>query len=49
MRELHVPQECPLEVSQLVQACMAEDPSQRPTARELVQLLSEMQELEGGY
>lgn len=34
MRDLKVPQECPAEINDLINACLSEDPSNRPSARE---------------
>lgn len=43
MREPQVPLECPLEVAQLMAACLQEDPTARPTARQIVELLTQLQ------
>ena len=42
MRPLRVPEEAPQEVADLVQACLSEDPEDRPTATELVHCLSKL-------
>ena len=42
MRPLVAPQDCPTEVVELYQRCIAEDPDERPTAEDILQLLSEM-------
>ena len=34
MRNLKVPQECPAEINDLINSCLAEDPTDRPSARE---------------
>ena len=34
MRNLKVPQECPAETNDLINSCLAEDPTDRPSARE---------------
>ncbi len=34
MRNLKVPQECPEEINDLINSCLAEDPTDRPSARE---------------
>ena len=44
MRQLRVPEECPWEVADLVLQCMHEVPTQRPTARELVERLTQLQQ-----
>ena len=33
------PNECPLEVAAIIHACLRRDPSQRPTAAEVVSML----------
>lgn len=43
MRSPRTPEECPVEVAALIATCCAEDPCARPTAPQLVQLLSAMQ------
>lgn len=40
MRPLNVPEDCPEEIGELQQRCVAEDPGERPTATELVDILS---------
>lgn len=42
MRPLQAPQECPVDVVDLYQRCIAEDPDERPTAEEIVELLAAM-------
>ena len=39
-RPLRVPEDCPQEVADLCEQCMAEDPTARPSARELVERLT---------
>jgi serine/threonine protein kinase len=39
MREVNVPEECPVEVAKMISACWKLDPTQRPTAVELLQEL----------
>ena len=39
MRELKVPQECPQEIDDLINACLSEDPASRPSAREAYDVL----------
>jgi serine/threonine protein kinase len=39
MRDPQVPEECPQEVDDLINRCIQPNPAERPTARELVQLL----------
>ena len=36
---LQTPQECPQVVSNMVSACLSSDPSQRPTAQEIIQVI----------
>lgn len=43
LRELRVPEECPQAVADLIAACLSEDAAQRPSARELVKRLTELQ------
>lgn len=43
MRDPRVPEECPQEVTALMAACLQEDPAARPTARQLVELLTRLQ------
>ncbi|PRW57781.1 serine threonine- kinase [Chlorella sorokiniana] len=43
LRDIHVPLEAPAEVAALVAACLQEDPARRPTARQLVQALMDLQ------
>ncbi len=40
MRPLVAPQDCPQEVVDLYERCIAEQPEQRPTAAELLQTLA---------
>lgn len=40
MRPLSAPQDCPQEVVDLYERCIAEQPEQRPTAAELLQTLA---------
>ncbi|KAL4424194.1 hypothetical protein ABPG75_001495 [Micractinium tetrahymenae] len=40
MRELMVPEDCPQEVAALINRCLASDPAARPSAVEVVELLS---------
>lgn len=42
MRPLQAPQDCPAEVVELYQRCIAEDPDERPTAEEILELLAAM-------
>ena len=39
MRNLQVPQECPAEINDLINACLSEDPINRPSAREAYDVL----------
>eukprot|EP00884_Botryococcus_braunii_P017069 jgi/Botrbrau1/4045/Bobra.152_3s0006.1 len=39
-REVKVPEECPQEIADLIQECTSTDPDKRPTASELVKVLS---------
>ena len=39
MRDLKVPQECPAEIHDLINACLSEDPVNRPTARQTYDVL----------
>lgn len=39
MRNLKVPQECPEEINDLINSCLAEDPINRPSAREAYDVL----------
>ena len=39
MRDLKVPQECPSEINDLINACLSEDPINRPSARETYDIL----------
>lgn len=39
MRDLKVPQECPAQVNDLINKCLAEDPVDRPSAREAYDVL----------
>lgn len=41
-RPLRVPEDCPAEVADLYERCTAEDPAQRPTAREVVEQLTRL-------
>lgn len=43
MRALRVPQEAPVEVAGLVEACLQEEPGGRPTARQVVEALTRLQ------
>lgn len=45
LRALCVPEECPQEVADLFLECIDEEPASRPTAKELVQRLTELQRL----
>lgn len=40
MRAFKVPEECPVEVELLHLRCMSEDPEERPTAKEIVTILT---------
>ena len=40
MRLPVVPQECPAQVAELIQRCTALDPTQRPTAQQLIRELA---------
>lgn len=44
MQQLKVPEECPQEVSDLFDQCVAEDPSARPTAKEVLVRLTQVSE-----
>lgn len=48
LRSLHVPEECPESVADLVAACLSEDPQLRPSARQLVERLSSIREHNSG-
>ncbi len=39
MRNLKVPQECPVEINDLINSCLSEDPINRPSAREAYDVL----------
>ncbi|KAL6767054.1 hypothetical protein ACKKBG_A38395 [Auxenochlorella protothecoides x Auxenochlorella symbiontica] len=39
MREVRVPEECPLDIAELIKACWRSDPAARPTASELLERL----------
>ena len=41
-RPLRVPEDCPAAVAELVEACTAEDPAARPSAREVVEALTRL-------
>ena len=41
MRNLKVPQECPEEINALINACLSEDPTDRPSAKEVYDVLKE--------
>ena len=40
VRWCSVPDECPEEVAQLIDACMLEDPEQRPSALDIIQAIT---------
>ncbi|GAB4820308.1 hypothetical protein N2152v2_007354 [Parachlorella kessleri] len=48
MRDLRVPEECPAEVADLYRRCTAPEPASRPTAREVVGVLQQLEEGGGG-
>ena len=41
---LQIPEECPASVERIVAVCMARDPTQRPSARELYDALEAAQQ-----
>ncbi len=45
MRPVRVPEECPQQMADLCSQCMSENPSDRPTAGELVERLTELGKL----
>lgn len=40
MAQVKVPEECPQVIADLIQQCLSGDPDKRPTASELVRILS---------
>ena len=39
LRDCKVPQECPAEIDQLINQCLAQDPEERPTAKEIYETI----------
>lgn len=39
LRDCKVPQECPAEIDQLIDQCLAQDPEERPTAKDIYETI----------
>lgn len=49
MCHCRVPMECPQEVADVIASCLDENPSSRPTARQVVDQLGALRENRGGH
>lgn len=49
LRPVRVPMECPQEVADVIASCLDENPSSRPTARQVVDQLGALRENRGGH
>ena len=45
LRDCKVPQECPAEIDQLINACLSQDPDERPTARDICEIIRQWQQV----
>lgn len=45
LRDCKVPEECPAEIDQLINACLSQDPEDRPTATDICKIICQWQQV----